>query len=652
MDIRVKLNEKIRNVPKYASPSGLYTTFRDEFNYFTDHSDSYSYVRRPNMELKLKEYIVDSNNSFVFLTGLTGAGKSTLIKYIMNEQAAPNIFKIYISLNNGDIPDRSTFIRRFTANIIDGISNYAKTLNHETQEKIFSITDFKNYILNHPRYVSLAVEDFFPENKNLDEAINNILTYKTKKISDFPILSILWLQYLLFCNDNKTKCVLVIDDVEGVSENLQPEIFNYFLTVYTGLTTEIKPRMLEQGKTSFFSVTAFFAVRPDTLSFWKNRNGVALQANITINNEIVLRSPPSLKDIFLERFHTIQKNLSKEDCSKQQNREKLEKYQKVYQEILLPLLDRIDSVLTRKNNPIYSQVIMELANHNIREALDYLRIILVNGDFFHRPDIKDGAYGEIHIRQFYPSNIGILFSLAIQRGRIYHGFEPIVNVFRNNEDPQTDLIANLLIRYIYSNIKGYPYFKPLSWIEIKKEIMDIFTKIYPVVLFENAFKTIMKENIIIKTHDGNTTDNTDWFIFAPRGVVLLELLSSSSILLQCYREDLYRSTDEMNFIQEFTNSSQIKRKDVYLDMISYIRYYMDSELTLLDLLDNNGEKSKYINHYGTNLLAEQLCCVVKNDFQAYASQSTSINLDDVKEVNDNILLLEEDLNEYKEHLIP
>lgn len=625
---RIKLNENIETTPKYPTKTSLYNTFNKEFNYFTNVLIKDAYVRRPPDESTIREIINDDRSCFFFIEGFTGTGKSTLLQNILSpdvsESLAPNVLKVYFSLNPGSIPSLNDFIIRFTSMIAEEGRKFALNLPTERQRLIFDKEKFYSFVISHKRYSELKNDALFPPNNRLKDSVDELLSDNIE--TPRPPLIVLWLEYILLSVDNNARCLLVVDDIEGVKCNLQSEILNYVVSAYAGLATDF-------ASSYNYSVLVFFPIRPDTLCHMMSSKDTlkidAFKAEI-----IPLNIPPALKEIFLARFQNIQNVLKAQNIEDTQDkRQNSSRYRNVYENVLIPILDKL-SFYTISNRSLtsYMDIFMELSNYNIRNALDLIRMLLVNGDYFEKKnDSYSNSLGEVSLDSYFTTDAGILFSIAIQSGNIYLNLPPVVNILKNKKESNSeDILPSLLIRFMLNAIQHDELYAPYSKKKIKQEIKDILNLFYSDDNIDEIYNYFIKKEIFLMSYG---TQNDDHFILAPRGRILWKMASQTSILMQCYREDLYRNEDEQYLTMKFTD--KMSRDMVYLDILSYLDNLLKAEIDLIEIIKDNSSIEEFIKKFGSKLTSRHLFEGVYIGYKKYFQNESRIS-SELKSSVDNL----------------
>ena len=105
-------------------------------------------------------------------------------------------------------------------------------------------------------------------------------------------------------------------------------------------------------------------------------------------------------------------------------------------------------------NVKYSSVIVGLANHNIRNALQHFRTLLENRRWFQR-DAYDSPAFEIAELNFAVNDAGVIRALAMPHDDIYFDTHRtlIANIIHNTADPNSNLLVSYVIRYMLQRVK-------------------------------------------------------------------------------------------------------------------------------------------------------------------------------------------------------
>ncbi|MCI7179555.1 MAG: hypothetical protein SOY12_08330 [Schaedlerella sp.] len=138
-------------------------------------------------------------------------------------------------------------------------------------------------------------------------------------------------------------------------------------------------------------------------------------------------------------------------------------------------------------------------------------------------------------------------------------------------------------------------------------------KIFEECLYHLFEKRILRKSIRDKD-DYNTLDRReslkdDSFLYlSSKGEEMWRMLSQDSVLLELFREEVYRDYDRYDFNEQssFELMEAGKQKDIFLDLLKYIEFLSYKEDDLRNSVTEKSKQKKYKEIFGTQMMVSYL----------------------------------------------
>lgn len=154
-------------------------------------------------------------------------------------------------------------------------------------------------------------------------------------------------------------------------------------------------------------------------------------------------------------------------------------------------------------------------------------------------------------------------------------------------------------------------------IELMAELSEIFSSDI-VIKFEEAIFHLFETRILrksIKDRDDYSTIDTrkslkdeSYLYLSSKGEEMWKMFSQDSVLLELFREEVYRNYDENDFNNKSSDElmQEGKQQEIFIDLIKYIEYLMYREDDLRTCIGSLERKKKYLKMFGKRMVVLQL----------------------------------------------
>ena len=296
---------------------------------------------------------------------------------------------------------------------------------------------------------------------------------------------------------------------------------------------------------------------------------------------------------------------------------------------------------------------MNLNNYNIANAMLDFQKILSNRYWIQRNqelrpqfDIKDS--------DFFKNNERVLKALACGENKIYidDSSTSIKNLFANDRSKSKDLLYIYIIRYLM-NFSGNDDEYTMTTSNVRdffRNFKIIFEESLKNVVLTQALKDMIKLKLIEYSPDHSGRASKEFFLM-PRAHETWTLLIKNSILLELYREDIWRETDRG---YDFRPSEELKddKSVLFSDIIKYVEEVFEFERTIIESCIRRNYARYYSDFFGQKLLAEYLLEAIEKSIEKIF-ENDEVSFLNIKEkiskiqddINDFVTLFLENLNQ-------
>jgi len=579
--MRKKINESYRSRSRISLHSDLFRKFKKIFMLLSNSDNpgserqEYSkwYVSLPELEQELEERLFGYPTDMTcFFVGHTGVGKTTVLRHVCNGEASAyfqdrNAYVVHISCDPRYIITPDAW-----SNVFSSALGYASASLMDIFSINLSISDIANFIKENRGELLHRINA--PIEATLEERVDS-LRRNERRAYELELLKMVAKKCKL-----QNLCI-IIDDIESLPHSIQVMAINEVFHAHKCLSYNISRT---------YKLSILVSIRPNTFSV------VEKECNLTpyTYEQLSFGEPVDLARLFEARFDSA---LESADLKNVGNVEEWKRSKEVILKIAEGLHIR------------FSDVIVALANYNIRDALAYFRKILENRKWFQRDANPEAAFQIVEL-DYALNDAGVLRALAMPKTEIYFDASaiPVANILHNSPDPESDLIVSYVLRYLLQKVGGIN--SNIVWRPFDlQDLMDKAQRIFPSdmqkrikELLANAIVWMVERKLIFQL---DTDSKSLRFSLTPRAVVLWMLLEKSSILLQCFREDIYREIGQDNDICHI-NNEHLSRVDLFLDCVQLVEDIAKKEREHLQVAQTRNLLPVMRETFGTELLSTQL----------------------------------------------
>ena len=628
--MRYRINESER-VQQVHAVSDLYRRFRKIFDQiipsdslgleYQDHPDWY--LPMPTVEESLRdEFFERTDNPVRFLLGHTGIGKSTVLQHMLGGQRSvyrseTQTFVAYISCNPIQILNKEMWGRRIAGYLHD----LAESIRTEFRIDKIELDELASFISKDNR--GLLYSEKAHINTSMTELLNNLKDHNYRGYV---------LEYLKLICSRSTKLkrlCIVVDDIEGLDNDIQEFAIKDLIQAHTCLH-RIESRTLP------LSLNLLIAFRPATYAPLRKE----LKLSPFTPTMIDFGQPVDLHALFKKRFDSVAKKISQQDPQFAQS------YRKEDWLRAAEVCFAISSELSGQ----FGQYIVGLANANVRKALEYFVNILKNGVWFQK-NMNPRAAFWISEEDYYVNSAGVIRAMAMPKTQIYVDHEeiPIHNLLHNSEEAESDLLVSYVLRYLFWSTN-----MTLNWTsDVQTQVVDLkkveeaanklFAPNGKAFDFGPTFDWMCESGLLwkLEKNDPNSLVSP-----TPRAWKTWDLLQENAILLQCFREDSFRSDPSLD---TRTPTMKLAPADLFLDCIHFVQEVADVERKHIDFVVLRESVPLMHRTFGrTKLLSAQLYMGLQTSHRQYFTDISRM-LQDLEEplmklkqtIDENIRRLQE-----------
>lgn len=572
------------------------TKYGKNFNHLNSDGTSKIYVYDP-LEEELKKIHQSSKNEFKFLVGLTGMGKTTLLRNYFkiidrDIKISDNDIIIYISLYYADLlsdSPQTSIKNEIVKYLIRTVKKLIETHTYIYTDKETFWIDYYNFIVSN-KPTLLENDNVVPTSTFFDDIFSPISYEKIiKKLecacknNALEYYSSL-IKFVITRIQKSYNIFIIYDDIESKEEKFHKptvELARHIHSCFSAI------------ENSEITIKTIVSLRAYTFRCNIDRQSQARREFIH-HDTILKKESVSLLDIFNKRFEEIEEaQLTKN------NTKNIESYNQAKEQLnyVAKSLDRIGG-----------QLIYNLSNYNICDALLIYCNVMINLDWIAEDESENGGAFQIDHKNYRITTENLMYVIANMEVDNYiknSGYVP--NILCNDKEG-TDLIAMYIIKYLVTNgidiVYGENY---ITGEELLKKIQNLFVKRsdsklrleswnyrinYVLTYLYNSGILFRSLYDIENPNDSQIERKYDKdfkLYLSPRGKCLYTLLSKNAVLLELYRDDIY--TDIPNNEKLTIDMSTVDVFDYLLNLlISYCyleKRYIGCAIPELELYQEN-----------------------------------------------------------------
>lgn len=585
------------------------------------------YIADCEFEERINLFLESINSTAQFCVGYTGIGKTTSIRHCL-ELGVKNIPNLSMKskltpgkrivvfptfLDGYEQPDGSQF------DLPSRVSAVCTVLEEEHPElqEIYNTHDglkqFYNFIKNNTPRILETGGDIWDLSglsekhhiiNRLDSAMkNNPLEYYMCKLK----------YYLYKKYDTYDRLVIILDDVETMPENFQEQIVIEYLRLFTSMQNTDYPQ------DSNYRVSLLISLRPHTYRIISNGMRGRRLAAYSIEGPIIKRHSVDLDLLFKKRFDYYTSMLP----SIVGNRES---WVSCYEKLML---------INQAFDGRYKDIISNLCFMNVRTSLAEYAKIFSNRFWIQKNQPKLETFN-IGVSEFDINAITVVRAIGCGESRMFMGEDDsiIPNFFYTtcNEDYsiQCLLVMQYFGRKMYS-LTGTGDMEYGSGAEELSKVYEEWRSVFDEEHIEQlscALKHLFKCKVLRKSimdfddyqtlDTANSLNDASLLYISPRGVKLIDMLRSDSVLLEMLRECAWRdySGRESDFFRECSYDliRNGQQDELYIDLLEYVDMLRQAEEDFF-FSQKDIDSFEYQKLFGPNLVVEYLLSGVENSLR-------------------------------------
>lgn len=527
-------NMELGYIQKYLGPE-FETVLNPEANDIHDVGFDSLYVPMQSYEDKLSPFksYMDSDRC-LFLTGLTGCGKSSLLSHIFhinNHSIIIDNRSLYISFSFDH-----AIAARDKSHIESYFTNQVKTACEIIKAELIKMNlQTSNHDLY--EYIKRVRHDSLQHGKDEESLEDNRL--KSLMEADPIAYYALVLKYYLTVLKEINNVVLIVDDIESVGHLLELVPIDIGLSLWSCFKRQPNdaPKVWRSSVIISCRHYVYRMIQKHSIeSTYIIESGIDSQTleSYPIDNEINIAEPVKLIDIVRKRVEALDK---KGDGKRWKD-----------------ALAVVEYMLTTVDNT-FGDFVTAICINNIRKALDVLKKVILNKRWIQRnwqgEDQVPGAFTINSIKQFNMSPPCLLRAIALGEGNTYADHSIIPNILNNDQDENSDLITLIVLKSFMSKSSE----KAIDW-RISLDRYKIVEEIKQVLINEDAHPSIdcavehlILNRLLLRSKNQSQDDGLDIQssniadikkVYVSRSAFALwNQLGRSSVLLELFTDDIF-----------------------------------------------------------------------------------------------------------------
>lgn len=604
-----KINERFVYNDKIGA-SDIYRKFKIQFDALfnpneiakDDEAFEKVYVPDKDFEDDLNKFRDSVGCLAAFCVGYTGIGKTTTIRHcfnlgvkntpVYNRERKELVFPSFFDGHNVEINGSEDLAKKISA-----MCTFIEKENPEIKSYIRSddgLCDFVAFIQDvKPEIVENDELDLLELSEKEEVRFRIDSAHKYHKYSYYAIR----LKFLISkCYDKYERLVIILDDVESLPHDFQQNLIRLYLSMFECMANTKFP------KNSEYNINILISLRPHTYRLFNNNR--TLEAYPILQNPITKNEAVDLSLLFKKRFDYYTEIYSRVIGN-------MDSWNECYES-----LKTMNSMFDGK----YKTMIINMCYMNIRESLSYYSKIFANR-FWLQKNKQFYAEFTVAIPEYIFNNITITRALACNENTVY--FNECNNLFPcvllTNREEDYSIYCLLLLSLFYNRRRENEAYgqQAKQKIELMAELSEIFSSDI-VIKFEEAIFHLFETRILrksIKDRDDYSTIDTrkslkdeSYLYLSSKGEEIWKMFSQDSVLLELFREEVYRNYDENDFNNKSSDElmQEGKQQEIFIDLIKYIEYLMYREDDLRTCIGSLERKKKYLKMFGKRMVVLQL----------------------------------------------
>jgi hypothetical protein len=669
---RLRLSDLLsRSGFRQRDDSKLYRRFKPYFEHLIDRGNQHFstqnladwYVPNARHAEKLVEILNDESGRHVFLTGVRGIGKSTLMRWILTPSSNPHLLREETSIASANA--KLTGVSLVIPFDLGGrLSTSISSLEKDMSGQLLAA----NSLLQ--RGLATAngdrSEDYKIDRKELGEFIRNhnerllysVLPdpskrYEVDLIEQISLLAANRpyaycaeeLKYLIDKSPNITRVILFIDNIEPLSLELQKAIIKAGISFYNCF------RNADPSRQERVKLSLVFSLRPATFELL--RRDPELDTFATLADAVYISNPPDIVAIFQKRFECVVQQLGAGLRTSMERVKDIDEWKRAY--------DVLNRIQTRVHAASASTLV-KLCNLDLRLGAKKLAQVLEASHWMEQSagveDQDPGAF-KIDDDNYRVTEAGFLRALVLGKFDTFRPPSPgmsdevACNLFANAQDGRNDLmIAYIAKFFVREAVERKRHSDDGQMVVVRilgEDIYRSMQRLYGHEVFQELGPSALSSMItwgLIRIEGGTPGQRVDVnsyrsldYIGQSRMYELFALLERSSVYLEMCRDDTHlervvlapRETTGTHYLNNST--AFLSREDSIHAVIAFAKFIHRSEQELIArcLKEESGRASSVRQEFGHTLLSKRVLTGILGSHQHYfrfaARASESLGLD-------------------------
>lgn len=317
--------------------------------------------------------------------------------------------------------------------------------------------------------------------------------------------------------------------------------------------------------------------------------------------------------------------------------------------------------LCNKFNGKYAKMVLNLTHYNVRKMLLAFSQIMNNRTWITKnQDLHLGDSSEYSPNYLF-NNITVIRALACNEYKIYYNDDDcmIPNILYTTPDRDYSILCLLILNYFRLSQHSDTLFginsEQLQYHYIVSRISDIFDRSGLVseadvrlclnYLYKKKIlrKSIYDEDLPLNTRRTEELKEDSILYLSSRGYELIDMFYNDSVLMEMYREDLYRNYNnyanrEPSYILMLKN----RQEDIFLDLLNISADLIAIEAKFIEFAKRHHTFGLYLDAFGKGSVCSKLITGIKKsiDYSNKNSDKISSVYHNVKEGIKNLALID------------
>lgn len=610
-----RINDEFKHINKIGA-SDIYRKFKMQFDALFNPKEIAKskeefekiYVHDDDFEKEIEDFRKSVGSLAAFCVGYTGIGKTTSLRHcfdlgiknvtVYNEERKELVFPSFFDGHNNLETDFSDAF----AKKIGSVCSYLERENPDLKRHMKTKTGLSELVA--------FIEETKPEIVEVDplklvsmseiEEVHYKLNYAYKNHQ--YSYNAIRLKYLIAKKyDKYERFIIILDDVESLPHEEQQNLIRLYLSFFDCMANTEFPLNSE------YNINLLISLRPHTYRLFNSNRSI--EAYPIVGNPITKDKPAELTSLFKKRFDYYTETNPRVIGN-------IDSWNECYEH-----LKELNGLFQGQ----YKSMIINLCFMNIREALSCYARIFANRLWVQR---NKEVYAEftVNIPDYTFNSITIIRALACNESKVY--FNDANNLlpcpFLNDRHKDYTVYCLLLLSLFYNRKARNEYYGESSHKKKKlvNELEDIFSseivqKFEECILHLFTIKVLRKsirDKDDYKALDRKDSLKDDSLIYlSSKGEEMWKMLSQDSVLLEMFREAVYRDCDKVDFNMQcsFDLIENGQQKEIFIDLLKYIEYLSYMEDDLRNSITEETKKRKYREMFGSEMVVVHLLEGVK-----------------------------------------